>query len=78
MGAQDVHLDFHTAPELFFFFFLIFVCTSAKNNAELHPVFGEKVACAAVSLHLCMLSCIQVQCYPTLHAAALSLRGYTD
>ena len=29
-------------------------------------MLGEKVVCAAVSPHLCMLSHIQVQCYPPL------------
>ena len=32
-------------------------------NFKVHPVLSEMVVCAAVSLHLYMLSYIQVQCY---------------
>ena len=31
---------------------------------EVHPMLGEKVACAAISPHLYTLSYIQVLCYP--------------
>ena len=31
-GAQDVHLDFHTAPDLFLFYFVcLFVCLFVFN-----------------------------------------------
>jgi len=40
---------------------------------QLHAVFGEKVACAAVSPHLNILSDIKVQCYPPLQQLHLVL-----
>ena len=37
-----------------------------RLKPEVHPVFGERVACGAVSLNLHILSDIRVQCCPPL------------
>ena len=44
----------------------LFVCLLVFSswNPAVHPVLGEKVACAAVSPHLHILLHIQVQCFP--------------
>ena len=43
----------------------------AENLQVRHLTLGEKVACAAVSLHLYMLLYIQAQCYSPLRLRAL-------
>ena len=57
---------------------LNFVCLLAflSENPEIHPVLGEKVACAAVSLHLYILLYIQVQCYLPLLQLHFSFKRF--
>ena len=36
------------------------------QNSTVHPIMSERIACAAVSPHLYILSYLQAQCYPPL------------
>ena len=49
--------------------FILFVCRLVflSWDYEVHPMLGEKAAWATVSLHLYILSYIQVQRYPSPH-----------
>ena len=57
--------------------FRSFVCyPSVRSNPDVHPMLGEKAACAVVSLHLYILSYIPVQCYPPPPAHATLNWGF--
>ena len=56
-------------------FFLLFLALSSWNPA-VHPILGEMVAYATVSLNLYILSRIRALVLPATRAAALWCRGY--
>ena len=56
---------------------LLFVSIPQLKKSEVHPILGEKTACATVSLHLYVLWYKKVQCYLPL-AAAVWLWGFYD
>ena len=44
----------------------VFLVSVPRLYSEVHLMFGEKVACAAVSPHPYLLPYVQVQCFPPL------------
>ena len=56
--------------------FLACLLVFPSHAPEVNLLLNEKVACAAVSPHLCLLSCTQSAVLPFALAAALGLWGF--